>query len=163
MDRPQPPQPFAVGDVVNLVVGVVHLMHITEARAVFVHEDVGSVEIVLEGEPEIYMVSSLSEEGLDESHSFMVMNEEVTTVHVPGIYRFSHVELEIASLRTIRREEADVDIAEAHKRLEIVADPDRFSVSVRLDRTRFRPLDHDDRRVLFEPPVEEPDEDEDEE
>jgi hypothetical protein len=41
-----------VGDVINLVMEVDHLMKLTEARAVFAHDTVESVEIALEGEPE---------------------------------------------------------------------------------------------------------------
>lgn len=92
----------------------------------------------------------------------MVMSEEVTVAHVPGVYRFSYIEFETASLREIRpTKETDIRITEATKELEIVADPDRlFVFSFFLDEEQIRPLAHEDileRRLMDQ---EAPDEDE---
>lgn len=56
MNPPGKPRPrqYAVGDVINLVIDTLHFMKLTAARAVFAHAKVEGVEIVLEGEPEMY-------------------------------------------------------------------------------------------------------------
>ena len=144
------PRQYVVGDVIHLTMDVVHYMNLTEARAVFAHATFENVAIVLEGEPEIYSTGGPFEEGVLERNSFVVMNEEVTLEYVPGVYRFSYVEFETASLRAIRPEDTDFGISEEDKALEIVADRDNISVSVTLEAEQTRPLDHEELRSQFE-------------
>ncbi len=152
-DPQRRPRKYAVGDVINLVMDVGHRMKLTGARAVFAHAEVDSAEIVLEGELEMYMKSGPFEDGILERGSFVVMSEEVTVEHIPGVYRFSYVEFETASLRTIRPRESDIHIEEEPKELEIVADSDELDVSVTLEEEQIRTLYHEDIRDRFEEPV----------
>lgn len=167
MDPPstQRPRQYAVGDVINLVIDTIHFMKLTEARAVFAHASAEGAEIVLEGEPEMYHGRGSSEGDFEQRFSFVVMSEEVTVDHVPGVYRFSYVEFETASLRKIRPEkEKNIIIVEGSKELEIVADPDRLYVfSVVLDDEQIRPLAHGDILEQRLMDSQDPDEEEDEE
>lgn len=122
-------------------------MNLVEARAVFTYADDESIEIVLDGEPEVHAGADSSSRDIVERYSFVVMSEEVTVEHVPGVYRFSYLEFDTASLRTIRPGEGDIAIDEDAKQFEIVAEPDNLLVfSFTLDTERTMPLDHEEVR-----------------
>jgi hypothetical protein len=146
MEVPPSPRRYVVGDVINVVVEVAHRMNLIEARAVFTYADDESIVFVLDGEPEVHAIVGSSSWDIPDRYSFVAMNEEVTVDHVPGIYRFSYLEFETASLRTIRAEEQEIANDEDNKQFEIVAEPGIFHISVTLDTERTRPLDHEEVR-----------------
>ena len=137
-----------VGDVINLKLLVYHQMNLIDAKAVFTHSEVEDVEITLEGEPEVYSARrGPLEKNLYKKESFVVMNEEVTVEHIPGVYRFSYVEFQTTSLgQPIRLDERQTAVPDEDKEFEIIAEPSEIKVVVHLAEEQHRYLNAEEVR-----------------